>query len=66
MKKSSISRSSTEAEYISVVSTIIEIIWIESQLKELQIKTDSKTTPWCENLSSISLIANPILTKIWS
>lgn len=30
-------------------------------LSELQVKTESKTTIWCDNLSATHLAANPIL-----
>lgn len=55
------SRSSTEAEYKSVASATAEIMWIESLLSELKVKTSSKATIWCDNLSATLLAANPVL-----
>lgn len=60
-KQSTISRSSTEAEYRSVANATVDIMWIESLLSELRIKTINKTTIWCDDLSIVSLTANPIL-----
>lgn len=60
-KQPIISKSSIEAQYRSVASATAEIMWFESLLSELQIKTHSKTTIWCDNLSTVSVIASPVL-----
>jgi len=41
-KQITISRSSTEAKYRSIASTTAEIVWIQSMLSELKLKTDRK------------------------
>ncbi|KAL5574239.1 hypothetical protein UlMin_023836 [Ulmus minor] len=60
-KQSVVSRSTTEAEYCSLVNATSEVVWLQSLLSELRI--DVKTAPvlWCDNTSTISLSANPIL-----
>lgn len=60
-KQPTVSRSSTEAEYKSVASATAEIMWIESLLSELKVKTSSKATIWCDNLSATLLAANSVL-----
>lgn len=60
-KQSTISRSSTEAEYRSVASATVEIIWIKSLISELKIKVHNKATMWCDNMSTIALTANSAL-----
>jgi len=60
-KQSTTSKSSTEAEYRSVASATSELMWIKSLLSELKININSKTVLWCDNLSTVSLTANPIL-----
>ena len=60
-KQNTISKSSTEAEYRSVASATAEVMWIQSLMHELQINTNNKPTVWCDNLSTVSLTANPVL-----
>ena len=55
------SRSSTEAEYRCVASTAAEILWIISLLTEIGVELKSKPIIWCDNLSAVSLSANPVL-----
>jgi hypothetical protein len=54
-----VSRSSTEAEYRQLAYTAVEISWLRSLFKDLQL---SLTCPkiWCDNISSISLASNPL------
>jgi len=60
-KQSTVSRSSTEAEYRSIASASAELIWIQSLLSELKIEINGKPTIWCDNLSAIAITANPVL-----
>lgn len=60
-KQTTISRSSTETEYKSVANAIAELQWIKSLLSEFRINITKKATIWCDNLSTVSLTANPIL-----
>lgn len=60
-KQSMVSRSSTEAEFMCVASAAAEVMWLESLLSELNIKSNKKVTIWCDNVSAISLTSNPVL-----
>ena len=60
-KQHSVSRSSTESEYRSLASVAAEIIWIQTLLSELKIKLPAIPKVWCDNTSTISLSANPVL-----
>jgi histone deacetylase 1/2 len=59
-KQATVSRSSTEAEYKSVAKTTAEVIWVQSLLEELGIKTTHPPCLWCDNLGATYLSANPV------
>ena len=60
-KQQTISHSSIEAEYRSLVELVVEVTWIQSLLSELQCKTPRISILWCDNLNTVLLSANPIL-----
>ncbi|XP_019459905.1 PREDICTED: uncharacterized protein LOC109359664 [Lupinus angustifolius] len=62
-KQTTISRSSTEAEYRSLALAAQEIMWVESLLKELQFAFYTPTI-YCYNLSTVSMSYNPNKTLI--
>lgn len=55
------SRSTTEAEYRSLASTVAKVEWIQTLLHELRVVCVGKPLMLCDNLSTVLLIANPIL-----
>lgn len=59
-KQGSVSRSSTEAEYRALANTAVEISWIMHVLCDLQVKIPAPPLLKCDNLSAISLCANPV------
>jgi histone deacetylase 1/2 len=59
-KQSTVSRSSTEAEYKSVANATAEMIWVQSLLNELGVKLTQKPCLWCDNLGATYLSANPV------
>lgn len=59
-KQATVSRSSTEAEYKAMANATAEVIWLESLLAELGVKTHSTPCLWCDNLGATYLSANPV------
>ena len=57
-KQATVSRSSTEAEYKALANATIEIIWLQSMLKELGVAQVQAPCLWCDNLSATYLSAN--------
>jgi hypothetical protein len=52
------SHSSIEAEYKAIANATIEIMWIQTLLKELGIKHPLAAFLWCDNLGATNLSAN--------
>lgn len=48
-KKSSVFRSSTEAEYRALAIATVEIIWMEPLLHEIKILVTQFLIHWCDN-----------------
>lgn len=59
-KQSTVSRSSTEAEYRAIANATVEITWTDALLGELGLELKQKSTIWVDNLSAISLSMNPV------
>lgn len=59
-KQSTVSRSSTEAEYRCLAHTTAELYWLCSLLKELQVPLVMAPIIWCDNISAIALAFNPV------
>ena len=60
-KQSTVSRSSTEAEYKSMANATAEIMWVQGLLKELGIQAPKAARLWCDNLGATYLSANPVV-----
>lgn len=58
-KQSTVSRSSSEAEYRALVAVTCEIQWLSYLLKDLQVPLDVPTSLYCDNQSAIYLAHNP-------
>ena len=62
-KQSTVSRSSTEAEYKAVADATAELIWIQVLLRELGISQARTPSLWCDNIGATYLSANPIFHR---
>jgi hypothetical protein len=62
-KQSTVSRSSTEAEYKAIVDATAELIWLQVLLRELGITLQRSPTLWCDNIGATYLSANPIFHR---
>nr|XP_016497685.1 PREDICTED: uncharacterized protein LOC107816475 [Nicotiana tabacum] len=59
-KQSTISRSSAEAEYCSLSSTVAEVVWLQGLFKELGVSSPSPVPINCDSKSAIQISANPV------
>jgi histone deacetylase 1/2 len=57
-KQTTVSRSSTEAEYKSLANATTEMIWVKSLLRELGVVLKKKPCLWCDNLGATYLSVN--------
>ena len=57
-KQPLVTLSSTEAELVSICSSVKDIVWIRRLAQELDIIDDSPTTLYCDNQSAIRLVKN--------
>ncbi|XP_050211318.1 uncharacterized mitochondrial protein AtMg00810-like [Mercurialis annua] len=60
-KQTTVSRSSSEAEYRALAALTCELQWMQYLLTDLRHKTSMPSTIYCDNLSAISLAHNPVL-----
>ncbi|GAU35639.1 hypothetical protein TSUD_394790 [Trifolium subterraneum] len=59
-KQTTVSKSSSEAEYRAMNQAVSEIIWLRSLLSSLQIHYDCPTVLHCDNQAAIHIAANPV------
>lgn len=59
-KQSTISRSSAEAEYRSLASTVAQVIWLLGLFKELGVAAHTSIPLYCDSKSAIQIAANPV------
>nr|GEW77790.1 hypothetical protein [Tanacetum cinerariifolium] len=55
-----VSRSSVEAEYGAMASTVSEVLWVRWLLSELRIDTSSPTLLFCDNQAARHIATNPV------
>ena len=60
-KKTSISLSEMEVEYIAVASCCTQVLWMKQTLQDLQVQFSEPIPIFCDNKSSISISKNPIM-----
>lgn len=59
-KQTTVSKSSSEAEYRAMNQATSEIIWLRSMLSCLQVQCNSPTVLHCDNQAAIHIAANPV------
>jgi len=59
-KQTTVSRSSTEAEYKALANATAELMWIQKLLTELRISHPPVARLWYDNLGATYLSANPV------
>lgn len=59
-KQTTVSRSSAEAEYRSLASTVAEVIWLKCFLKEIGIEFELSIKIFSDNKATVQIAANPI------
>lgn len=59
-KQSTVSRSSAESEYRAMASTVCEVQWLFSLLKDFHILVPTPIPLHCDNTAAIHIAANPV------
>ncbi|XP_022856859.1 uncharacterized protein LOC111377935 [Olea europaea var. sylvestris] len=59
-KQTTVSRSTAEAEYRSLATTVCEVTWINYILKDFAITIPLPIPLWCDNKSALHICANPV------
>ena len=60
-KQSSISLSTTEAEYITATGCCTQVLWMKQMLEDMHIKYDEPISIFCDNTSAISISKNLVM-----
>ncbi|PON54479.1 hypothetical protein TorRG33x02_302620 [Trema orientale] len=59
-KQKSVARSSTEAEYRALASTIAEVLWLKHLVSELHISLKGSPMNYCDNIGAAYISVNLI------
>jgi hypothetical protein len=59
-KQPTVSRSSTESEYKALANAIVEVMWIQTLLRELRVTSPQAAKLCCDNIGAKYLSANPV------
>jgi hypothetical protein len=60
-KKSSVSLSTAEAEYIPATKCYTQVIWMKQTLTDIQVEYDKPIPIYCDNTSAISISKNLVM-----
>lgn len=63
-KQKVVSRSSTKAEYRSMVTTTCEVTWFLYLLKDLHISHEKLVLMYCDNQAALHIFANPVFHEM--
>ncbi|KAL0315081.1 UNVERIFIED_CONTAM: Retrovirus-related Pol polyprotein from transposon RE2 [Sesamum calycinum] len=64
-KQVTVPRSSSEAEYRSMGSTLCELLWISYLLRELQVVPQPPIPFWCDNKATLDITANLVFSRAY-
>ncbi|GMJ03309.1 cysteine-rich RLK (RECEPTOR-like protein kinase) 8 [Hibiscus trionum] len=59
-KQTVVSRSSAEAEYMTMANTTSELLWLRSLFEDLQVSLSPPVSLFCDNQAALHIAANPI------
>lgn len=59
------SRSIAEDEYWGLATTSADVTWLVYLLRELQCESINTPTIWCDNLSNVVVVVNPVLHSMF-
>uniref|UniRef100_A0A0V0GS79 Putative ovule protein n=1 Tax=Solanum chacoense TaxID=4108 RepID=A0A0V0GS79_SOLCH len=59
-KQTIVSKSSTEAEYMSIASTVSELVWLLGLLKEVGAEVQLPVQVYSDSKAAIQIAANPV------
>ena len=59
-KQSTVSHSSTEAEYRAIASCAAELCWIRMLLRDFGVFLSDPPVLWCDNVSALAIASNPV------
>ena len=60
-KKSSVSLSTAEVEYIAATSCCTWVLWMKQTLTDIQVEYDDPIPIYCDNTSAISISKNQVM-----
>jgi len=60
MKQTTVSKSSIEAEYCALATTVVELSWLRTLFHELHLFLHHIPFLWCDNVFAIALASNPV------
>jgi hypothetical protein len=60
-KQSSVSLSTTEAEYIAATTCCTQVLWMKQTLTDIQVEYDEPIPIYCDNTSAINISKNPVM-----
>lgn len=59
-KQTVVARSSAEAEFIGMTLDVCELLWVKNVLSDLGFKPNETMSLYCDNMSAIAIVHNPV------